>query len=219
MRKNFSVLTSSPLFEGISAESFEAMLDCLGWETRAFEKGETILFEGDAVSEMGVLASGKLHLVKSDVWGNNSIMEEITPPGMFAEAVCCGGAGRIPVSVVAREASEVLFLDYKKIVTTCPSACAFHAKLVRNMIGILARKNILLSSKMEHITKRTTKEKLLSYLGDVARQKGGKSFDIPFNRQELADYLSVERSALSVEMGKLKAGGVIDFRKNHFELL
>ncbi|MDR1815601.1 MAG: Crp/Fnr family transcriptional regulator [Clostridiales Family XIII bacterium] len=195
------------------------MLDCLGCTQRAYEKGATVFFEGDAISEIGLLVRGRLHLVKSDVWGNESIVAELVPPEMFGEAVCCGGAGRLPVSVVAKEASEVLFLGYKKIVTTCPSACTFHAKLIRNMIGILAEKNILLSQKMEHITQRTTKEKLLSYLGEIARQRGSKSFDIPFNRQELADYLSVERSALSAEMSKLRKAGVIDYRKNHFALL
>jgi CRP-like cAMP-binding protein len=103
-------------------------------------------------------------------------------------------------------------------VTSCTSACAFHSKLIRNMVSILAQKNLMMSAKMEHITKRTIRDKLLSYLMEQSRQKNSKTFDIPYNRQELADYLSVERSALSAEMSKLKAEGVIDYRKNHFEL-
>jgi CRP-like cAMP-binding protein len=138
---------------------------------------------------------------------------------LFAEAVVCSGMGRIPASVVAREKSEIFFADYKRVVTSCPSSCAFHSKLIRNMLGILARKNIMMSTKLEHITKRTIKEKLLSYLAEQAKRKGSRSFEIPYNRQELADYLSVERSALSAEMSKLKSGGVIDYRKNSFELL
>jgi CRP-like cAMP-binding protein len=214
----FPVLGSSPLFSGIRADDFGAMLRCLNAKQKTFATGESLFSEGDTVTEIGLLLSGRLHLLKSDIWGNNTIVSEITPPGMFAEAAVCSGEGRVPVNVAAKEASEVLFLDYNKIVTACPSSCAFHSKLIRNMLAVLARKNIQLAGKMEHVTKRTTKEKLLSYLNSQARQHGGKVFDIPYNRQELADYLSVERSALSARMSKLKAEGIIDYRKNHFEL-
>ncbi|MDR0841409.1 MAG: Crp/Fnr family transcriptional regulator [Christensenellaceae bacterium] len=219
MKEYFPLLTSSPLFAGIGRDDFDAMLRCLGASLRAYPKGGTVYFEGDTVTEIGIVIRGRLHLIKDDVWGNTSIVTEIDPPGLFAEAVVCSGIGRIPVSVIAKEESEILFIDYKRIVTSCSSACAFHSKLIRNMIGILAQKNILMSAKMEHITKRTIREKLLSYLMEQARQMNSRSFDIPYNRQELADYLSVERSALSAEMSKLKADGVLDYRKNHFEIL
>jgi CRP-like cAMP-binding protein len=218
MKKTFAVLHSSPLFAGIGKDDFDHMLGCLGARLRRFAKDEMVYFEGDAVHEIGLCVSGRLHLIKGDIWGNTSIVAEITPPEMFAEAVACSGASRLPVSVVAKEESEILFIDYQKIATSCSSACAFHGKLIRNMISILAQKNILLSAKMEHITKRTIKEKLLSYLAEQARRHSSRTFDISFNRQELADYLSVERSALSAEMSKLKAEGMIDYRKNHFEL-
>ncbi|MDR1565012.1 MAG: Crp/Fnr family transcriptional regulator [Oscillospiraceae bacterium] len=219
MKNIFAVLCASPLFAGINSGDFAAMMACLGAHTKAYEKGETICFEGDTVSEIGLVVSGRLHLVKGDIWGNVSIVNEITPPDMFAEAVVCGGLGRLPVSVLAKENSEVLFIDYQRIATACASSCAFHPKLIRNMIQILAQKNILMAAKMEHITKRSIKEKLLSYLMEQARQNSSKAFDIPFNRQELADYLSVERSALSAEMSRLKARGIIDYQKNHFKLL
>jgi CRP-like cAMP-binding protein len=218
MKNIFPGLRASPLFAGIGTEDFETMLPCLGARRGTYEKEETLCREGDTVREIGLLLRGRIHLATSDIWGNNSIVTEITPPGMFAEAAVCAGRG-LPVSVVAKEPSEVLFLDYNRVVTACTSACAFHAKLIRNMISVLARKNLLLSEKMEHITKRTTKEKLLSYLNAQARQQNSKAFDIPYNRQELADYLSVERSALSAEMSKLKAEGILEYKKNHFKLL
>ncbi|GHV45078.1 transcriptional regulator [Synergistales bacterium] len=218
MKKYFPVLSHSPLFAGIDRDDLGAMLSCLGASLRSYAKGETIYFEGDTVTEIGVLVSGRVHLVKGDIWGNTSIVTDIAPPDMFAEAVVCSGVGRVPVSVIAKEESEILFIDYGRIATSCQSACAFHAKLIRNMISVLAHKNVLISAKMEHITKRTIREKLLSYLMDKARQESDRAFDIPYNRQELADYLSVERSALSAEMSKLKREGVIDYRKNHFEL-
>ncbi|GHU67820.1 transcriptional regulator [Clostridia bacterium] len=218
MKKYYPLLSHSPLFTGIGPGDFDTMLHCLGASLRSYPKGQTVYFEGDTVTEIGLVVSGRLHLVKDDVWGNTSIVTEIAPPEMFGEAVVCGGTSRVPVSVIAKEDSVILFIDYKRIVTTCSSACAFHAKLIRNMIRILAQKNILMSTKMEHITQRSTKEKLLSYLMEQARQAGSRTFDIPYNRQELADYLSVERSALSAEMSKLKADGVIDYKKNHFEI-
>lgn len=219
MEDIFPILTSSPLFAGIGAKDFESMLVCLSASRKTYGKEEVVLMEGDTVTEIGLLLTGRLHLFKSDVWGNNSIITEITPPGMFAEAVVCGGIGRAPVGIVAKDPSAILFMDYRKIVTTCSSACVFHAKLIRNMIGVLARKNIQMADKMEHMSRRTTKEKLLSYLNAEARQKNSKVFDIPYNRQELADFLSVERSAMSAEMGKLKKSGILACNKNHFELL
>jgi CRP-like cAMP-binding protein len=219
MEKYFSRLRQSPLFTGLSRDDFYALLACLGASMRSYPPGGTIYFAGDTVTEIGVVVSGRLHLLQDDPWGNTSIVTEIAPPDMFAEAVVCSGSGRLPVSVVAKEKSTILFIDYRRIATSCSSACAFHAKLIRNMIGILARKNLLLAAKMEHITQRTTKEKMLSYLLEQARQKDSKTFDIPYNRQELADYLSVDRSALSAEMSKLKSAGLIDYRKNHFALL
>jgi CRP-like cAMP-binding protein len=214
----FPQLSSSPLLTGISGDNFNAMLTCLRAKLNTFGQGETVYYEGDPVYDVGLVVRGRLHLLKSDIWGNNSIVTEINPPEMFAEAAVCSGEGRLPVSVTAKEKSEILFIDYRKVVTTCPQSCGFHAKLIRNMISALARKNMMMSAKMGHITKRSIKEKLLSYLGDVAKQKLSKSFDIPYNRQELADYLSVERSALSAEMSRLKSEGVIDYRKNHFKL-
>jgi CRP-like cAMP-binding protein len=137
---------------------------------------------------------------------------------MFAESIVCGGIGVMPVSVMSAAATEVLFIDFQRIITTCPSSCGFHTLLIRNMIGIFARKNVMLIGKMEHITKRTTREKLLSYLSEQSKLHGSRSFKIPLDRQGLADYLSVERSALSAEMSRVKADGIINYRKNHFEL-
>ncbi|MDR2530931.1 MAG: Crp/Fnr family transcriptional regulator [Oscillospiraceae bacterium] len=219
MQKFFPILGNSALFDGISAEDLGAMLNCLGAILKTYDKDAIVYFEGDRVTDLGLLVGGRLHLVKNDVWGNSTIVTELTPPDMFAESAVCSGLETVPVSVIAKERSEILCLDYKRVVTTCSSSCSFHSKLIRNMISVLAWKNIMMSAKMEHMSKRTTKDKLLSYLSGEAGRRNSKSFEIPYNRQELADYLSVERSALSAEMSKLKSDGVIDYRKNHFELL
>jgi CRP-like cAMP-binding protein len=186
---------------------------------REYKKDETVFLAGDFVREIGIVLSGRLHITKDDAWGNSNIIAEVSDGEMFAEAVVCGGIGAIPVTVAAVADTRVCFIDFQRIVSTCSSACVHHISLIRNMIGVFARRNIMLTGKMEHITKRTTREKLLSYLSEQSEAQKSRSFAIPFDRQELADFLSVERSALSAEMSKLKADGMISYRKNQFELL
>jgi CRP-like cAMP-binding protein len=217
--KNFSALKQSPLFQGVSEEELSSLVKCLGCTWRSYGKGEAVCLAGDFVREIGIVVSGRVHLVKDDAWGNSNIIAEISTGEMFAEAVVCGGVGVLPATVVAAADAEVCFMDFQRVISTCSSACMFHTLLIRNMIGVFARKNIMLAGKMEHITKRTTREKLLSYLSEQSKLRGGRSFEIQFDRQGLADYLSVERSALSAEMSRLKTERIINYRKSHFELL
>jgi len=186
---------------------------------RAYKKDEVVYHAGNFVREIGIVVSGRVHTVKDDAWGNSNIIAEISDGEMFAEAVVCGSVGIMPVTIRTAADTVVMFVDFQRIIATCTSACIFHTLLIRNMIGVFARKNMMLVGKMEHITKRTTRNKLLSYLSEQSKLHSSNSFEIPFNRQELADYLSVERSALSAEMSRLKADGIINYRKSHFELL
>jgi len=211
-------LKKTPLFQGVSENELSSLAACLGCLFRDFSKNEVIYIAGDVVREIGIVVYGRVHIIKDDAWGNSNIIAEIAEGGMFAEAVVCSGAGVLPVTVVAVSDVRICFIDFQRIITTCPSACAIHTLLIRNMIGEFARKNMMLAEKMEHITKRSTREKLLSYLSEQSRTHSSRSFEIPFDRQELADYLSVERSALSAEMSKLKTDGIISYRKSHFEL-
>ena len=167
----------------------------------------------------GMVETGKLQIIKEDYWGNRSIIETAGPGDVFGEAFSCAEIVPVPVSVVAAEQTRVLLFDYQKLLTTCSSSCEFHTRVIKNMIRILAEKNIMLMQKMEHITKRSTREKLLSYLSTQAFIKKSSSFDIPFNRQELADYLSVDRSAMSAELSRMRDEGMIRFKKNHFTLV
>lgn len=139
--------------------------------------------------------------------------------GLFGEAFSFARVECLPVSVTAAEKTEVLFINCERIITVCPSACEFHNRLVRNMLKILAEKNMTLTQKIGHMGKRTTREKILSYLSEQAKKAGGESFTIPLNRQEMADYLAVDRSAMSKELGRLKEEGQISFHKNQFQLL
>jgi CRP-like cAMP-binding protein len=167
---------------------------------------------------VGIILTGNVHIIQEDYWGNRSILTHIAPPDLFGEAFACAEMEKTPVSALAVEKTDVLFIDYQKIITICPSACVFHGQLIENMLRILAEKNILLTQKMEILSKRTTKEKLLAYLSFQAIAAKSSSFYIPFQRQALADYLGVDRSAMSSALGALKKEGKIDFEKNWFRL-
>jgi CRP-like cAMP-binding protein len=214
----FSFVKTCPLFEGISEADLELLLACLSSRRRNYSKGNFIFSAGQRPGEVGVILTGSAHILKEDFRGNRNLLAEIRAGDLFAEGIVCAGVEKFPVSVVAQEDTDALLLDYRRIITSCRSACVFHRRLIENMLRVLARKNMLLVDKMEHITKRTTREKLLSYLARQAELNGTLEFDIPFDRRMLADYLSVDRSALSDELSKMRNAGLIAFRKNHFAL-
>ena len=207
------------LFDGIENGELEQLLPCLGGRRVLFDEGEYILKEGRAVREVGVVCSGAVHILRDDFWGNRTILAHVERGGLFGEAFSFARVECLPVSVTAAEKTEVLFINCERIITVCPSACEFHNRLVRNMLKILAEKNMTLTQKIGHMGKRTTREKILSYLSEQAKKAGGESFTIPLNRQEMADYLAVDRSAMSKELGRLKEEGQISFHKNQFQLL
>lgn len=218
MKKHIEILQSCPLFAGVEAQEIDSMLVCLQAQTKVFEKNANVLAMGERLRHVGVVLSGGAFVEKSDCWGNRSILTKVEAGDMFGEAICCAEVTDSQIDVTASEKSEIMFIDYKKIITTCSSACVFHSRLIANMLKILAGKNIMLTDKIEHLTRRTTREKLLSYLSSQAMKQGSSTFNIPFNRQELADFLAVDRSAMSAELGKLRSEGVLEYHKNHFTL-
>ncbi len=219
MKKDLPLSVPIPLFRGIHPDEFPRMLRCLHARTTGCRKGEIVLLEGQPVTEVGVVLSGRVQVVKEDFAGTRNILAEFGPGSLFAESYACARSDRLPVTVVSIADGEILWLDYAKIVAARPTECGFHTRLIENMLSILASRNILLSRKIEHISRRTTREKLMAYLSDQAATQGSGEFDIPFNRQELADYLCVDRSALSYELGRMQKEGLIRFRLNHFRLL
>ncbi len=215
---NSSVLKKSPLFSGITPEEIQTMLTCLSAVEKKYAKGTLIFRQGEAVNRMGLVLSGYIHILKEDFWGNRTILSDITPSQMFAESFACTHTQNITVSVLAVEPTTVLFIDIGQILNTCTPSCVFHSRIIRNLLSILAGKNIMLTGKIEHITKRTTREKLLSYLSAESMKVGSSSFQIPFNRQQLAEYLAVDRSAMSMELSKLQQEGFLTYQKNSFHL-
>lgn len=219
MKNYFNTIKKCPLFADIEENDLQALLSCLNAKVKKVKKNEIILDSGDKAEFVGIVLSGSVHIVQEDYWGNRSILSVITTGGLFAEAFSCTKEQKLLVSVISHKDNDILLLDCKKIITTCSSNCVFHAQLIKNLLKVLADKNIMLTRKIEHITKKSTKQKVLSYLSECALKNNENIFEIPFNRQELADYLSVERSALSNTLCKMRDEGIIEFNKNNFRLL
>lgn len=218
MDHDLSVMKRSALFSGIEETEISAMVDCLSAVRTRCKKKEFLFREGDMLLDAGLVLSGCLHVIREDFWGNRTILTEVGPGHMFGETYAYLQAEPLSVSVVAAEDTEVLLLNCHRVLNVCTSACVFHNRLIHNMVRIMAEKNLMLTRKMEHISHRTTREKLLSYLSEQSKRQECASFTIPFNRQQLADYLSVDRSAMSSELGKMKKEGLLDFEKNRFTL-
>lgn len=218
MKNYYEILKTCTLFREIDEGEAAAMLQCLGASVKSYAKGTYVWAAESKAVQVGIVLSGSVNIVKEDYWGNRTILAKAEKGEMFGEAFSCANMERLPVGVVASESTDIMLIDCKRIITTCSSACMFHSKLIQNMIKTLAEKNIIMTQKMDHMGKRTTREKLLSYLSGQAIKTKSNSFTIPFDRQELADYLSVDRSAMSSELGKMRDEGLVSFKKNRFIL-
>ena len=216
---DYEFLKHCPLFVGIDEADLSALLSCLNSMRRKLGKNDFIFIAGDTETSVGIVLSGNIHIIQEDFWGNRTILSNLKAGDLFGEAFSCTPTIPLPVSVIAADTVEVLLIDYRQITATCPKSCSFHRMLIDNMLSILAQKNIMLTQKMEIISRRTTKRRLLAYLSSQAISSGKNRFTIPFNRQQLADYLAVERSAMSAEISKLQTSGLIKTHRSEFELL
>lgn len=219
MEKHIKILERCALFSGISPEDILKMLDCLGARVIRVSKNQVIFSEGDPVRYMGVVLKGSVRVVREDYSGNRTIVAEVTSPELFAETVAFSGAERMPVSVAASSDSEIMLIDCRRALYTCGKSCGFHNILVSNLLQVVAAKNMILNQKLEIISKRTTREKLMTYLHLEAKKINCNEVEIPYNRQELADYLGVDRSAMSAEIARMRKDGLIESKKNRFKLL
>ncbi|MBE6638775.1 MAG: Crp/Fnr family transcriptional regulator [Ruminococcaceae bacterium] len=219
MKKYIPVLKKTKMFAGIGDDEIAAMLSCLGARLYSYKKGEYVMRQGEHISDITVLVKGNLHIQKDDYWGNRSILGQIAVGEMFGEAYVAPESGALLNDVVALEDSDVLFFDVKRVIMTCSFACRFHAMVVQNIFFAISDKNRKLVQKLGHMSKRSTREKLISYLSEEAKRQNSSVFSIPFNRQQLADFLSVDRSAMSNELCKMRNEGLLEFEKNNFRLL
>ncbi len=218
MEEYIPLLQKSPLFRDMDEKDIRSMLKCLNAFLKEYADGEMIYCEGEKVGAVGIVLKGRVQVVREDVHGNRIIMAEWAPGDLFAEAFAPAEVDEIPVSVYAGEKSRVLFVDFKRIMTQCSSHCEFHSLLIRNMMKAVAQKNIILSRRIELLGKRSIREKLLAFFWAQQKEKKKSRVALPFNRNELADYLCVDRSAMSRVLGQMKKEGIISFKKNVFEL-
>lgn len=211
------------LFEGLSPEERASLLDCFGTKERRFLRGECLIREGDRVSDIGIVLAGAVRVERTDFRGNRTIIASFGSGSVFGESFACAGIPRSPVSVVAESDGAALFLPFERLLRTCENACGFHRRIVENMIRMIARKNLVLNGRLEIVSLRTIREKALAYFASLPRRaaegstglhpggqaSGGYTVELPFSRTELADYLCVDRSALSRELGLMRDGGII----------
>lgn len=215
---NYRILYETGLFGGIAEEDLAVMLNCLHTREARYRKNEFIFREGDVTQEAGIVLSGKVHILQDDFWGNSHILSVMQPGNIFGEAYACLGNEKFQVSIHAETDCHILFINLQKAMNVCKNTCSFHQKLVKNVLYSIARKNLNLTTKIQHTSRRSIREKVLSYLSEESRRNESSYFTIPFTRQQMADFLAVDRSALSKELAKMKQEGLIEFERNQFHL-
>jgi len=210
---------NSPLFNGINPEDRKAVLSCTGYHIGTFRKGDIVAFEEENIKHIGILLSGAVDMVKEDLWGNKTMLVRIYKDNLFGETFACGEDNLSVVTFVVSEDAEIIFIPFDRVMHSCTMACKFHHQLIENMVRVIANKNRDLMRKVEVVSKRTIREKLLCYLSLQAQFQESRYFEIPFGRVELAEYLCVDRSALTRELVKMKEDGLIDYDRNCFRIL
>jgi CRP-like cAMP-binding protein len=209
----------SPLFDGVSPEDRKTMLGCIGYHMGTFKKGDIVAFEEENIRHIGIIVSGAVDMIKEDLWGNKTMLVRMKKDEVFGETFACGNDNQSVVTFLVSEDAQILFLPFDRVMHSCTMACQFHHRLIENMVKIIADKNRDLMRKIDVVSKRTIREKLLAYLSIQAQVQGSRYFEIPLGRVELAEYLCVDRSALTRELTKMKEEGLIDYDKNCFRIL
>lgn len=218
-KQKMSIFEEAAIFRGVTKEDARQMLNCLNPVEKTYKKDEIIYYAGDEVTSMGVVLSGSVFIENDDIWGNHSILDRAGRGEIFAETYAAIPGQKLMVNVVAAEEARILFLDVGRILKVCSNSCVFHHTLIENLLKLSAEKNLRLSKRIFHISSKSIRGRLLSYLSYQAMENGKKEFDIPFNRQQLADYLNVDRSAMSNELGKMQRDGLIEVDRKHFRII
>ncbi len=218
MKKYLPVLRKSPFFKDMNDEEILSVLHCVNATVIKKERDSYILHSGDTTEALGLVLSGAVLIIQEDIWGHRNILSRCMAGNFFGEPYAANPNIVLNNSVVAEKDCEIMLLNVRRLLSTCSSACGHHQKLIKNLVGVLASKILMFNDKITHISKRSTREKLLSYLSSEAIRKGSLSFDIPYDRQELADFLCVERAAMSTELSKLQKEGILKTNRSHFEL-
>lgn len=218
MKEYFGILSECPLFHNMEPSALDHILTCLDARLMKVPCGNFVFCENSPSGFAGVVLSGAVQIVRDDYYGNRSVLAFLQPGEMFAEVFSFAGLETMPVSAVASKDSLILLLDCRQILNTCENTCQFHSQLLKNLLQDMARKSLALHQKIHYMSQKTTKEKLIAYLLDQAKQNNSAEFVIPYDRQALADYLGVDRSAMSAEIGKLKKAEQLDTKGSWFHI-
>jgi len=208
-----------PLFKGVNQNSINVIMNCFKSVEKEYKKGTYIWHAGDKAEYVGIVIKGQVNIVKDDISGDRVIINTVYNPMIFGESYAIAKISEYPVSVQAAVDSKIILIDIEKLITPCSVGCSFHNKIIKNLVEIIAKKNIKLNNRIECITKKTIKQKLVFYLVDEMKMSENDEIKIPFNRNELSDYLNVNRSALSRVLSKLEEDGILIFNKNKFKIL
>ena len=219
MKNYVPVLKKTRLFAGVAEDDLAAMLSCLKAGTGSCKKGNYVYRQGERVDRLSILVAGKLQIQKDDSWGNRTIVGTVGVGDMFGEEYVAPKSSVLLNDVMAIEDSVIVTLDAMRVLTVCSSLCRFHTRVIQNLVFSISEKNRRLMHKLDHVSRRSTREKLISYLSEEAQLQGSTKIVIPFNRQQLADFLSVDRSAMCKELARMRDEGMLNFEKNSFELL
>jgi CRP-like cAMP-binding protein len=214
---DFASISKTKLFQGCPVEDIKFLSEHLHFREVQYQKRDTIFSVGDTVNDIGLVLSGTVKIEHSDYFGNNSILAFINARDVFAEAYACIPNEPLMIDVVAQVDCEILFINVPRLFEPC-NLCNSRNRLIRNLVLISAQKNLQLSKRSIHTTPKTIRERLMSYFSEQIASQGSNHITIPFNRQQLADYLNLDRSALSKELQKMKRDGLIDYHKNVFKI-
>ena len=217
--RSFIEDVNTPLFNGIKLEDRKAVLGCTGYHIGNYRKGDIVALEGENIRHIGIVLSGSVDTVKEDLWGNKTMLVRTRKGEMFGETFACGEDSLSVVTFAVSEDARILFIPFDRVMHSCTMSCEFHHRLIENMVHIIAGKNRDLMRKAEVVSKRTIREKLLAYLSIQAQVQGSRYLEVPMGRVELAEYLCVDRSALTRELVKMKEDGLIDYDRNCFRIL
>lgn len=218
MQKYYSKIKSSPLFYGMTDSELDRMLECFGAYVKEYENGDMIIRQGDIISKIYLILDGEVNVEKETYWGRRIIIQKLYANNSIGLSLVASKSVESNINALCVERALVLILNYEKCSQMCQNACTHHGILIRNLFKIISKENIELIEKIENISQKTIRDKLLTYLSNESQKNRSNVFEIPFNRQELADYLNIDRSAMSFELSKLKSEGLINYKKNKFVL-
>ena len=217
--ENIDFLMKLPIFYNLKNEEIINILNFFNYSKEDFEKNNFIFEIGKPISKIGIILSGEINIIKEDFWGNRNILNKFKSGEIFGEVFALAKVSPNNILVETSQNSKILFLDLTNFSIDNENNSSEILKFLSNIFKISLKKNILFTEKLEHITKKTIREKIISYLSTEALKNRSNSFFIKFDRQELADYLFVERSALSRELSSMKKDGLIEYNKNYFTLI